>query len=255
MYLLGTTGADFDNKGAASITLTNCGLIDDSSSGDAIDNSGSLVLTAKSIGVVGNVTGGGTYSPTPTTGIARLGDPLNLTAPSTAGCGGALSLSANTTISPGCYNGLTTSGSANITLNPGLYVINGPVDLGGSATLQAASGDPSGVTIFFNNTITINGAVTMQLSAPTTGAWNGILFFEDPADTAPFALTGAAASNLQGIIYLPSAKLDLSGATAMTLYTAFVVNQLQNNGSIALTLRDYLTQNPNSPLANVILLE
>jgi hypothetical protein len=254
MILLGGTGADFDATGAATVNLTNCGLVDDSSSSNAFTSTGAITMTARSIGVVGGTSIGGASSitPTPVTGISPSGDPLGLSAPSTAGCGAALSYggSTNATIGPGCYNGLSMSGSSILHLNPGLYVFNGTIGLSGATTISG-----TGVTIFFNSMFTSTGAVTMNLSAPTSGAWNGILFFESPADSDMLALTGAAASNLTGIVYLPNAKLDMTGAASMNLYLAFVVKQLQSTGAISLTLNDYLIKNPNSPLATVTLLE
>jgi hypothetical protein len=101
----------------------------------------------------------------------------------------------------------------------------------------------------------MTGAVSMKFSAPTSGAWNGILFYQSPSDTNTLTLTGASSSNLQGIIYLPTANLDLTGASSMTLYAAFVVKQLQNTGAINMTLNDYLTKNPSSPLATITLVE
>jgi hypothetical protein len=254
VILLGGAGADFDSTGAATVNLTNCGLIDDSNSGNAFESTGAITMTAKSIGIVGGTSIGGASSitPTPVTGVTPSGDPLNLTPPSTAGCNAALSYSGsgNVTINPGCYDGASSSGSVNVTLTPGTYVFNGPISLAGASTISG-----TGVTIFFNNTFTVAGAVTMNLSAPTSGPWNGILFFESPADTNTFALNGAAASNLTGIVYMPNAKLDMTGAASMNLYLAFVVKQLQSTGAIALTLNDYLIKNPNSPLARVTLLE
>ncbi|MGO9435463.1 MAG: TadE/TadG family type IV pilus assembly protein [Terracidiphilus sp.] len=254
MYLLGATGADFDNTGAATIDLTNCGLVDDSSSGNALSNTGALTMSASSIGIVGGSSNSGaeTLTPTPTTGITPSGDPLNRTPPSTAGCGAALSYptAVTTTVTQGCYDGLSVTAAANLTFSPGLYVINGPIVLTGAATLKG-----TGVTFYFNGATTLNGSAVLQFSAPTTGTWNGIVFYEDPADANTFALTGATTSNLQGIIYLPNATLDLTGATSMTLYTAFVVKQLRNTGAISLTLNDYLTKNPSSPLAVTTLVE
>lgn len=254
VILLGGTGADFDSIGAATVNLTNCGMIDDSNSSNAFTSTGAITVSAKSIGIVGgtSIGGGSSISPTPTTGITPSGDPLNLSAPSTAGCSGALSYTgaSTQTINAGCYNGLSSAGSVTLHLNPGLYVFNGPVSLGGSSTITG-----SNVALFFNNTFTVAGAVTMDLSAPTSGAWNGILLFESPSDTNTVSLKGAAASNLTGIVYMPSAKLDMTGAASMNLYLAFVVKQLQSTGAINLTLNDYLSLNPSSPLAPITLLE
>jgi hypothetical protein len=101
----------------------------------------------------------------------------------------------------------------------------------------------------------LNPAATLRLSAPTSGTWNGILLFESPGDSNTVALNGAAASNLQGIVYMPSGTLDIGGASSMSLYAVFVVDRLMNSGAISLTNNDYLIKNPNSPLAAVTLLE
>jgi hypothetical protein len=251
VFLLGTSGADFTNGGASTINLANCGLIDDSSSADAFSNGGALTMTAKSIGVVGGVLNGGALNvtPRPRTGIPPTGDPLSRPVPPTAGCGPAIVASG--TYGPGCYSGITVSGAANLQFSPGgLYVFNGPIVIGGAATLTG-----TGVTFYFNNSITVGGTVTMRLSAPTSGTWNGILFYESPTDSQPFALAGAAGSRLQGIIYLPNSSLDIGGAANMTLDTAFVVKQLTSGGSLNLTLNDYLAINPSSPLATITLVE
>jgi len=254
MILLGGTGADFNNTGSGTISMPSCGFVDNSNGTNAFSNAGALTMTAKSIGIVGQIhnIGAETLSPTPVTGTTPSGDPLNLDAPSMTGCGAALSYSGsgNATLNPGCYNGASASGSVNVTLTPGLYEFNGPIQLSGSATFRG-----TGVTIFFNNTFTMASSVTMNLSAPTSGQWNGILFFESPSDSSTVALNGASASNLQGILYMPAGTLDVGGASSMQLDAAFVVSRLINSGALSLTLNDYLTQNPNSPLATVTLLE
>ncbi len=256
-YTLGTSGADFDNIGVASITLTNCGMLDNSASGNAFSNSiGALIFSANSIGIVGGRSSGlgveSFPSASPVTGIAAVSDPLAyLTEPSIASCGAALIFAAETTtVSPGCYDGLTITGAANLTFTPGLYVFNGPISLTGAANLSG-----TGVTFFFNNSLLLTGLATMNLSAPTSGTWNGILFFESRTDSLPVALTGAAASILQGIIYMPNASLDLTGIGLMHLYTPFVVSQLRNTGVIVLTLNNYASVNPSSPLTSARLVE
>lgn len=254
MYLLGTSGEDFDNSGAGTITLNHCSLIDDSSSSNAFYNNGALTFSALSINVVGGTSNGGAWSlsPTPTTGVTPSGYPLSRPIPSTSGCNAGLSYSTavNTTVSAGCYNGLSITGAANITFNPGLYVINGPIVLTGAATLKG-----TGVTFYFDNTTQFGGACTMQFAAPTSGTWNGILFYEDPSDSNTLALKGAAASNLQGIFFMPGATIDISGATSMTLYNAFVAKQLVNTGAVTFTLQDYLQKNSGSPLAAITMVE
>jgi Putative Flp pilus-assembly TadE/G-like len=257
VYVLGTGGAEFQNSGT--LSLTNCGLIVNSNDPGAYSNSGTV--NALSIGVAGGLTGGGANTPTPATGIAPSGNPLNLTPPSTSGCNPLLTLSSSTTVSPGCYSGLTIGSGANVTFSDGngcangcLYVINGPINIASGVTLTG-----TGVTFYFKNTIAMDPSTNMQLSAPTSGAWNGILLYEDSSDTNSLPIQGASGSSLQGIIYAPSATVDLSNAAGMSLCTALVVNQLTNNpptnNASSITLQDYQQANSSSPLRTITLVE
>lgn len=246
VFALGAAGV---TNAGGTISLTNCGLIDNGS----FANTGAFKANAVSIA---GIVSGNPSTPAPQVGIAPSGDPLNLTAPTIpSGCGTALNLATSGTAGPGCYSGLTITNTGTvITLSPGLYVINNqnntPISLGANTTLAG-----SGVTIYFNGALTIDPTATMNLSAPATGIWNGILFYEDPSDANTFALQGASGpngSNLQGIFYTPGATVDLSNAGNMQLYAVFVANALNNaptGGSNTVTVQDYLSQNPTAPLS------
>jgi hypothetical protein len=108
-----------------------------------------------------------------------------------------------------------------VTLNPGIYYVNGSggVSFKGKASLQG-----SGVTFYFTNDASINtdgggGQVSnIQLSAPTTGPYAGILIYQDPADTnsGPGANKGpqlGADNNsfFDGALYFPEAQLTFFG--------------------------------------------
>ena len=233
-------GGGVTNSGV--IQLNNCGLIDDGS----LVNSGTL--TANAVSVTGSVSGGGTTTPVPQLGIAAVSDPLGLPAPSFSGCS---SLPTSGTIGPGCYNGGTYGGSGSVTLSGGSYIINGPLDLSGS-TLSISG---SGVTIFFNNTFTIGSGVTLNLSARTTGQYNGVLFYNFGSNG--FSLNGSSGSTLEGIIYSPNAPVDVSNANNMQLYTVFVAKGLTDSGWSPINVKDYLSVNPSAPpsLRTVALLE
>ncbi len=253
VYTFGTVGGasvpGIDNIGIAIWDLPNCGLVDNSDIDGFI-----LFLSANYVGLVGNDNGlFDTITPNPVK-IAAVSDPFSyMTEPSTAGCGAKLALSpSKNTASPGCYDGLSITGASTYTFNSGLYVFNGPVSFVGAGILQG-----TGVTFYFNNTFNFDSAALMTLSAPTTGAWNGVLFFESRADSNPLALTGLNASVLKGIIYLPNAALDISGVGLMELYDPLVVGQLKNTFafSVAVNFQNYLSVNPNSPLAQATLAE
>jgi hypothetical protein len=264
VYELGTLGTDIAWHGSGATNISTCSILDDSSSANALVFTGSGSVTAQSIGVVGGYskTGSGTLTPNPPTlGIVPVSDPLAfLTPPANPGSclsgGGGRPYSVNgssaTTLQPGCYDGLTISGSGVVTLAAGVYYIDGPFSFNGSG---AVSG--TGVTIYLTNTngasFTANGAGSLNLSAPTSGTNNGILIYQNPSNNAAISINGSGSLNLQGIIYAPGAALTLNGSGGSQLYTAIVTNSLVFNGSGA--LQDYAIKNASSPLFAAKLVE
>lgn len=270
IYTLGTTGTDIDITGSGNISLPSCGILDDSSSSSgssapALKDTASGNLTASSIQIVGgyNISSmSGTFEPDPpTTGMIPVSNPLSaLTPPSftTASCVANPNVSNARSIGPTsggtiCYNGLTISagGSGTVTLNPGIYVINGNLSLTGSAPVSG-----TGVTFYFpsaGDQAKVTGSGALTLTAPTSGTYNGILFYQNPSDTTQMQITASGTSTIKGIIYAPTANLDLTGSGASSFYTSLVVGTLTMTGS--LPLQDYAVVNSNSPLRSPLLVE
>jgi hypothetical protein len=223
----------------------------------SITGNGNLVggdggsIVASSIGVVGTVSSGGTtISPTPQTGIASINDPLStLPEPSVGACGTpTTTVTMNTTLDPGTYCGLSIQGptgkgkgddddkkgkgSITVNFNPGVYVLKGGISVTGSATL-------SGTDVTFFNTsgsIVIDGAANgevLTLSAPTTGTYAGILFFQDPSDASSATITGAGGSNIEGALYFPKAQITTNGggSAAYTIVVADTIVFASGNDS------------------------
>ena len=96
------------------------------------------------------------------------------------------------------YSGITlNSGTTNFP--SGVYVISGgSFTVTGSATITG-----TGVTFYFTNnaTISVSGGGSLQLTAPTTGPYAGILFFQDPNDTNPPLLGGAGNSPQRSSVF------------------------------------------------------
>jgi Flp pilus assembly protein TadG len=263
VYTLGTLGTDIAWNGSGNANISTCSILDDSSSANALILGGSGNVTAQSIGVVGGFSnpGSGTLTPNPpTVGIVPVSDPLGfLTPPANPGsCLGGTGIpfpvngSSPQTLQPGCYDGLTLSGSGPVTLVAGLYYIDGPFSFTGSG---AVSG--TGVTIYLTNnnnaSFTTSGPGALNLTAPAGGTYNGILLYQNPGNTASMSLNGSGALNLQGIIYAPGSALTLNGSGGSQLYTAIVTNSLVFNGSGA--LQDYALKNASSPLTAAKLVE
>jgi parallel beta-helix repeat protein len=246
-----TASSALSVAGTASINLTSLpvpgNIVVDSNANSngkkALTASNAAQINANSIQVVGgySVSGTATISPTPTTGAAVVADPLNgLTVPTTSGTPALVNLTKGTqTINPGVYSGITVTGkTASLTMNPGVYIIEGPA---GFTVTNGGSVAGGGVLIY--NTVDANGkfggitlggtgaAVTVNLAAPTSGPYAGIVIWQDRAVTRAIAL--GTSGGLSGTIYAKTAQLTLSNSAAVN--GALVVDKLQLLGSAAST--------------------
>ena len=239
-----TAGGALRLSGNASVQIAGRVVVDSASPSAALA-SGNSRLEASRILVTGGArtTEGARFSVPPVTGSPALLDPLaGLAAPSMDGL--TVKPAVNLTkgilsIDPGIYSQIKVSGSASLTLKPGAYVIAG----GGFTVTGSASVTGSEVLIYnaggnggsFGG-ITLSGNGSVNLTAPTTGRYAGIVIFQSRDNPRAISLSGNAAVGLHGgVIYAPNALFALSGNAQ--LEGPLVVDQLQlsGNGSSALT--------------------
>ena len=222
-----TASAGIKMQGSASLNF-GCGLATNSQAANAVTAGGSSSITATPVSAVGGLTASSNY-----VGGTQLlpyslpqPDPFaNLPTPSPSGCQSQVTVGPNTTqtLSPGCYSGMNLKGT--VTLNPGTYYIDGGSFSVGSQAIVAGDG----VTIILTSssaasnpsliaTLNVNGGATLQLTAPTSGTYKGILFYQDrrALDSGADTLNGNGSSKLQGALYFPSQELDFSGTSGMT---------------------------------------
>jgi Flp pilus assembly protein TadG len=282
MFLLGPSGQDINLTGAGGLSVSSCGIIANAD----VSISGSGSVDSKSIGVAApspgySESGSGRFNPLPIAGIAPISDPLAFvpqpSVTSYPSCPAySESGSSPVILSPGCYGGLSLTGSGAVTLTSGNYEFNGPVIFGGSGAITLGSGmyifntgasislsgaggvTGSGVTFYVTSAagpFSLSGSNSLTISAPTSGTYDGILFFQERGDTNAFSLSGSGSMNMTGIFYVPSAPLNLSGSGSETFDAAFVASQLNLSGSGSITLNDYNLTNSSSPLTSVRLVE
>jgi hypothetical protein len=174
------------------------------------------------------------------------------------------------TISPGVYcGGISISGSVqNVVFSPGNYIlvggglqVNGGVNISGSAVT------------FFNtypgtqsnkyNGIGINGSGTVTLSAPTSGTYKALLFYQDPRVTWSASngsiIAGGANSTYNGIIYFPSTDLQYAGNSSTSAngtdgYTVLIGYNITVNGTAKVNL-DFTALGGTNPLQNALFAE
>src|ERR1039458_1732733 len=271
LVTLGAAAPGLSVTNGAALSISSCGIIDDATGSGALTAS-CAPITTTSVGVVGttSISNGGTVTPTPVTGITTVADPLSYFAtppPSsdyTSGCSADPKISTSRTIGPStagsyvCYDGLTISNSPTVTLNPGLYIING-VGGSGKNVFSVAGGaivnGTTGVTFYFVNGASFNfsNGASVNLTAPTSGPYRGLLFYQDAGDTAADSFVGGSVAVLNGIFYLPKAALTLSNGNSTTFSTDLVVGSLTMTGSA--TLKPYAPLNTASPLSGARLVE
>jgi hypothetical protein len=144
---------------------------------------------------------------------------------------------------PGVYcGGIKFSPGANVTLLPGLYILkstnNAGVTVPGSFGLQFDLGTtitgtgvtfynigPAGAINFLFTSFTFGG---VKLTAPTSGAYEGILFWQPAANNNAANLFGTSSFNtkLQGSYYFPNATVNFAfdGAVSYNILVAKVIN-------------------------------
>ena len=169
------------------------------------------------------------------------------------------------TLQPGLYVGgiSAINSNAKITFSPGTYLLaGGGLEITGNATIQG-----TGVT-FYNTSsssfayapINISGNVTANLSAPTSGAFAGILFFQDRsvANTPANASTiqGNSSNTLNGALYFPTTGLTFNGNSATSGYTFLISDTLTMTGNVSATLgSNYSSLTNGSPIKSTTLYE
>src|SRR6185369_5070029 len=96
------------------------------------------------------------------------------------------------------------------------------------------------------NSVAFAGGATSNLSAPTSGPWQGMLFYQDRADTTSASLVGGSGQLMTGILYFPSASLAYTAGSTTTAQSATIICDTLN-----ITGNSYIAQSGNSPLVSI----
>jgi Flp pilus assembly protein TadG len=272
IYALDQTGAGAISILAAIGVNANCSIVDESSSPAALTCIVGAFLTAPQVSVTGGDAGllcGFNSRPTLGAVTPTPADPLAyLPKPTVGSCGTStgspyygssqavnLSLGGNVVFNPGVYcGGISITGGlfTNVTFNPGTYILkSGPgilgITSGGLNITATALSSVTGTGVTFYNvgpqgSISITAPATLglsnfNLSAPTSGTYSGILFFQDPSNTSTgvFIASLLQGSKLEGAIYLPNASVSYGVSALSSAYDILVAKDINFNVAIAST--------------------
>lgn len=244
--------------GQITLTLTNCSGQVNSSADDPVNKQPSnMAANANGQNTINgaiNVKGGSASgnqvrcaSPF-VCGSAVIADPLvnlrafnattDLPASAPGGSGGTpcssayTSISSNTTITPGCYNGIHISGGT-VTFQSGNYLMKGPLLIDNGTTtgtnvmFYMSSTNPSTTT---DSLVTLNTSA-ITFSAPNSGTFKGMLFYGDrtaPADSPGNynAIQAQSSPSITGTMYFPKGNIKLTGQAGISGYLAMIAYRI-----------------------------
>ena len=219
-------------SGSTNLQLTGCSVMANSVAADALVSQGSAVISADCLISAGGVSLNGgvtmTQCPTPVTHAPAVGDPFkNVPVPTDSG---GCRNSNGAALQPGRYcNGLSLGGT--VKLQPGVYIVSGgDFKVNANAKITGA-----GVTLYLANGshVSFNGNSSIQLSAPTSGTYSGMLLMGDRLSSGgKNILNGDATSLLTGAIYFPKDEVDyLGNFSGVGGCTQVVADTIQWSGS------------------------
>lgn len=287
IYSLGAPASQLNfNKAGFGSTGTNyingpaCGVVDN---GNFVAN-GNVSVKMGSIGVGGgiNLPNNSTpdcsqlhpagVCPPPVSGMPYSGDPFfgKYPIPSAPAAGTATTAATTngnvTTYTPGSYNNLHVTGQS--VFSPGLYYITGGLTINNNALVVAGgstdfTGGPAfssvysgGATFFIaNGDLTVNGSSTVQMYAPHSGTYEGLLFYQDPLDTQQLTINGGSNSFFEGAVYAPKADVDFSGTADFNggaKYTIVIADQFLVSGGAYVNLAADFSGLTSGPLTGAL---
>lgn len=253
----------FYGHGTGTLLVNDGNVTVNSDSPEASVTSGtSVVVGATGFDVTGGYTGEGYYltpypssgPTTPFTGSVPVPDPLahvpepdksSLVAQQAPKNGG--NSNAPIRLNPGYYSQrLFFSADREVILNPGLYYFDKGITFAGGASVTG-----HGVTLFNagsgQNHIDIGGGGSWNLTAPTSGPYEGIVIFQsrNTADRSTSnVIKGNGSSNLQGIVYTPTTNTTLTGTGDQTLQARFISRTFELAGTASFII-DYPASSPD----------
>jgi len=226
-------------NGNPTLNAPTCNIVDN---GNFSTHGGAYSVVAATVSVSGTESGKDKVTcyaqpaDCPAVGAPPAADPLSYLTPPSVGTPMTFDPS---NIAPGTYSSISFSGNGTYTFPTGTYVLDGgSFSCSGTPTIQG-----SNVMFYFTNGATFNcaGNDTIQLSAPSSGPYAGILFYQDPNDTVGPTVGGNVGSSFDGALYFPKSQVTFFGNTSLSV--AMVVA-----GSVALNGNPTVNLTGNSGL-------
>ena len=262
VILLDPTAKDaLDASGTGGVVETGgAAVVVDSNNAEAARATGGGSLTADRFEVTGGTTG--TFNGTVHTGVLPTPDPLAyLPVPAVPPDGTMTTTSLGNgnkqyVLTPGRYTKMPSVQSGDIVIfkqasagNGGVYYIDGGGFNSSGANITMDPLTSGGIMIYNNPTsgalsqsigIQGNAAGVVNLAAPTSGPYAGILLWQTRAATQGLSVSGNGTFSLTGTFYTANANLQITGNGNSTIGSQYISRtlNLSGNGNITIAYTD-----------------
>lgn len=240
-------------SGGSTLTL-NCGVRANSSHDEAIKLNGTgSCITATEILSVGGISGSGggppCFSPPGTERVNAAEDPLaGLPEPDATGVctNGGVTTGGQSPIRPSdgdvltagryCRDVFINDSSATVTFAPGIHIFDGV-----ALTITNGTVNATEVMFFFTNSSTANSfdasGGQINLSAPTSGTYEGIAVYVDRGDTTNYSIniSGGTGANVTGIIYAKNQDVSFTGQSGSDQSLYIIADKVEMAGGVTIT--------------------
>ncbi len=245
---------DPDDRGALTVagtsTLTSgCGVMVNSIDDRALTVNGGGCIYADEVGVSGGWTANGSANciqpNAPVVDTPPALDPLAYMQPPPRPLlptglnfkitGGAV------VVLPGLYIGGIEITGGDVTFLPGVYHLDGGgLKISGTPTVRG-----EGVLFYNTNTLggqwgqfDITGGGVMDFSAPNSGPYEGMLFWNDrnaPNTNPGSTIAGNSSSRFEGAMYFPSTHVNYAGTSTAAAWNMIIANTISIVGTTTVT--------------------
>jgi hypothetical protein len=250
-------------NGQVDLSIIDAGTLTNSEcTFDAFSTNGTINVATSANHVVGgwNITGGSGDVSLPPSRAGHFDDPLIgvpvptpisepvQTCPTYGGSPGTV------TLQPGVYNcTIDPPGQWGLQFEPGDYYITGGIILNGGGDVTFGSGlyflqgegliitgngvvTGDGVTFYIDEgEVTLTGTSDTELTAPTSGPYEGIVIFQNRTLTTTVNMSGDAIAGGWGAVYAAGAQIRLVGNTGSTLHQ-FISDTFLMEGNSTITI-------------------
>ena len=257
MYALDPNGGNAITVDLLAAVSSPCGIVDESTASNALSCNLLAAVNVPEVKVAGGVenflcsmSSGVTTKatmPHPADPLAYLPKPAvpdcgTSTASPYHGASSTVNILGNATLyADAAYcGGIIVGPLANVTFEPGTYVLGSSHGIGGLAVNLGSTVSGSDVMFYnygpsggINFLLTLPLLGNIDLRAPTSGTYGGMLFFQDPGNTTPAYIAGGVnlggiltGTRLQGTYYFPTAKVTyaLSGLQDYNTLVAYDID-------------------------------